>query len=317
MEKANNAVLCNGTLSLLRHCSVSLLRTILPRSRKAHASPSFSPAPLPPLAARCPAQPKAAPPSSHQRCHGDPAPQVPVTPGGSAALHGTSPASIGMEPPGPAAKSCSCFSPVSTLFKASGASMTPAWQLFPSTPSRPFLQELLPGESAAGPAGQDNAGARAPSDKPAQAAARAAALGGAPGEESRPGWFLPANFSSRGAPPALPPTARADGRAGAAGALPPPRGPPPRARPAAVIGIRLVPAPPRRDAPGAPAGTRSLRRARAAPSRPPPPDTHPPSPPSQRSRRGPGNGPRSAAGSGPPPPSPAVAAPRMRSPHRR
>lgn len=55
-KQTNNAVLCNGTLSLLRHFNVSLPRTIFPRSRKAHMSPSFFPTLLPPLPARRPPQ---------------------------------------------------------------------------------------------------------------------------------------------------------------------------------------------------------------------------------------------------------------------
>lgn len=70
-KQTNNAVLCNGTLSLLRHCNVSLPRTIFPRSRKAHMSPSFFPTLLP-LAGRNPARKLHPSPADNSQADGQP-----------------------------------------------------------------------------------------------------------------------------------------------------------------------------------------------------------------------------------------------------
>lgn len=141
MEKANNAVLCNGTLSLLRHCNVSLLRTTFPRSQKAHASPSFLRTRLSPrLLAALPSS-QAAPLNSHGRCCGNPAPhllrdccQLVRWP-----WHQPHPHLDGATGP------CSHIQPqllFSTLFKANSASMTPAGPLFPS--KKCFFPSHLP-----------------------------------------------------------------------------------------------------------------------------------------------------------------------------
>lgn len=325
-KQTNNAVLCNGTLSLLRHCSVSLLRTIFPRSQRAHVSPSFFPTLLPPSPARCPAQLTRSSSKSHQRCS-DTSPfplrweswQLLRVPWHHQHLDGASRPSSQAQP----RPLFSCLDPL----QGQRCFHDTAWPLHCLTPSCPFLEELLSRGKRCRAAGPDNAGARAASDKPAQAAVPLGPSEGLRGRRSRPGWILPARLDPPGR--ILPATSPGRGR----------RGP---SRPRHVLtdgrGRRArsrLPAGPAARAPGCsdwnPARSRPAPRGRAgsacrdtepAPSPrravPPSPARHAPAfAPVSAEPSGPGIGPRSAAGSGPPPPSPAVPARRMRSPHRR
>lgn len=68
---------------------------------------------------------------------------------------------------------------------------------FPLTPSCPFLEELPHGESAAGRRGRIPPGPGRPVTSRPRLRPALPPAEGLPGRKSRPGWFFPANFSSR------------------------------------------------------------------------------------------------------------------------